>query len=251
MDDIVARSRKTRYRTLAKKKRVVGLKNLTFAEKLAGQVVITLIVLLFAWFIKSVNIPVTRYLSSKTSDMLSYNIEIKNVYDAIDKAIGKIFGKEETSDLEDTVATNGSMYEFEVYDTDDIKGYYFIIPVDGKINSPFGERTDPITGKTEIHKGIDLTANLGDPIVASMDGEVVIAEAHNSYGNYIKLKHDGGFETLYAHCSELIVKKGQIVYQGDIIAKAGNTGESLGPHLHFEIIKDGNSVNPQDFLLFE
>jgi murein DD-endopeptidase MepM/ murein hydrolase activator NlpD len=209
------------------------------------------VILLLAWLIRSVDTPVTQYLSDKASDMLSSNIEISKVYEAIDNAISNLFNKESGQKEEEAVTASSEAYEYEVYDTGDISGCYFIIPVEGTPGSPFGDRINPVTKKEEMHKGIDIGAKIGDSIFASMDGEIETAEMDSTYGNYIKISHEGGFETLYAHCSELLVKKGQTVYQGDVIAKVGNTGLSDGPHLHFEIIKDGTPVNPQDFLLFE
>lgn len=124
----------------------------------------------------------------------------------------------------------------------------FLVPVTAALGSPFGERKDPFTNLLKVHKGIDLKANNGDSIKAAMAGDVLVATYEKTFGNYIKLKHSGGFHTLYAHCSKLLVKSGQKVKQGDVIAYVGNTGASLGPHLHFEIWKDGVPVNPLNYI---
>jgi murein DD-endopeptidase MepM/ murein hydrolase activator NlpD len=123
-----------------------------------------------------------------------------------------------------------------------------ISPVEGILSSPYGERVDPFTKEIKFHKGIDIEATKGSPIKAAADGEVVEAAVLRTYGKYVKIKHSSGVETVYAHCSEYLVKKGQKVNQGDTIAKVGDTGLSTGVHIHFELWKDGNSLNPQDFL---
>lgn len=124
----------------------------------------------------------------------------------------------------------------------------FIVPVDGVIGSGYGERIDPFTKVLKLHKGIDIEANQGAAIKAAQTGEVLEASKDPTLGNYIKLKHDGGFTTVYAHCSQLLVKKGQKVKQGDIIARVGNTGASIGAHLHFEIWQDGKAADPTSYI---
>lgn len=115
-----------------------------------------------------------------------------------------------------------------------------------RISSPFGERPAPCPGASTFHKGIDLAAPKGTPIYASQSGTVTYSGIKGGYGKFIKIKHDGGVETRYGHCSELIVKKGQKVKQGDLIALVGNTGVSKGNHVHFEIRINGEAVDPQD-----
>ncbi|NLD45888.1 MAG: M23 family metallopeptidase, partial [Clostridiaceae bacterium] len=118
----------------------------------------------------------------------------------------------------------------------------------GVIGSFFGERVHPIKGNTEFHKGIDIEAQNGTAIKAAYDGEVVEAGEEATFGKYIKIKHDESITSLYAHCSSLNKKKGEKVNKGDIIAKVGSTGLSQGPHLHFEIWKDEEAVNPLDYI---
>lgn len=124
----------------------------------------------------------------------------------------------------------------------------FIIPLGGVIGSLYGERLHPIKGTMEFHKGIDIEAMSGTPIKAAAKGEVIEAGESPTFGNYIKLGHEGGRISLYAHCSALLVKKGQSVDKGEVIAKVGSTGTSEGPHLHFEVWEDGEAVNPLDFI---
>lgn len=118
---------------------------------------------------------------------------------------------------------------------------------DQYISSRFGTRVDPISGEIKTHGGTDIAAPLGTPILAAADGIVVTATWHNSYGYYVKIKHDDTYSTLYAHCSALHVSAGQTVKQGQVIADCGSTGYSTGPHCHFEVIQNGVRV---DALMF-
>jgi len=118
---------------------------------------------------------------------------------------------------------------------------------DQYISSRFGTRVDPISGEIKTHGGTDIAAPLGTPILAAADGTVVTATWHNSYGYYVKIKHDDTYSTLYAHCSALHVSVGQTVKQGQVIADCGSTGYSTGPHCHFEVIQNGVRV---DALMF-
>ena len=113
-----------------------------------------------------------------------------------------------------------------------------------RISEYFGEREAPTEGASTFHKGIDLAADTGTPIYASLDGTVHFAGSGTGYGLYIRLDHDGGVETRYAHCSQLLVKKGDTVKQGQIIALVGSTGVSTGSHLHFEVRINGVAVDP-------
>lgn len=127
-------------------------------------------------------------------------------------------------------------------------GYSFLIPVGGIIGSFYGDRVHPLKNTIMFHKGIDIEALSGTPIKAAYDGEVVEADMEATYGNYVKIKHVDGLHTLYAHCSKLLVSKGQKVKKGDIIAEVGATGAADGPHLHFEVRKDNSAVNPLDYI---
>lgn len=128
-------------------------------------------------------------------------------------------------------------------------GSPFAFDWQSNITSPFGHRISPITGAAEFHRGIDIAVPYGTEILAANTGVVTVSEYHNSYGNYIVIRSDNGIETLYAHCSELIVSVGDEVTQGDIIAKVGSTGDSTGNHLHFEVRKSGLHINPIFFSL--
>lgn len=100
------------------------------------------------------------------------------------------------------------------------------------------------------HTGIDLAALNGTKIYASADGKVILSKYDNGYGNRVIIEHSNGLLTSYSQCSELLVKEGDTVKAGDLIAKVGSTGNSTGSHLHFEVLKDGNWVNPENYMSF-
>ncbi len=118
----------------------------------------------------------------------------------------------------------------------------FIMPASGKITSPYGGRWG------RMHNGIDIGAPTGTPIKASDTGVVIFSGNQGSYGNLIKIDHKNGYVTYYAHCSELLVSEGETVTQGQLIARVGSTGNSTGPHCHFEIQTNGAAQDPMAFL---
>lgn len=124
-------------------------------------------------------------------------------------------------------------------------------PIKASINSGYGYRKDPFAKKYAFHSGIDFDASLNQPIVATADGVVKHAGWYQSYGKTIIVKHKNGYETLYGHLNSLKVKKGEKVTTGQLIGNAGSTGRSTGPHLHYEIIKNGKKVNPREYLSFK
>lgn len=117
------------------------------------------------------------------------------------------------------------------------------------ISSPFGWRTDPISGEEyEFHSGLDIAAAPGTEIYASASGTVIDASELDDYGNTILIDHGGGFMTRYSHCSELLVCQGDEVSQGQLIASVGSTGRSTGPHCDFRVYSDGAAIDPLEIL---
>lgn len=127
-------------------------------------------------------------------------------------------------------------------------GFLFPVSLNGYqcMTSPYGYRVHPISGVTRLHNGVDLAAVTGTPIFASKSGVVTTACIGwgNGYGNHVVINHGDGFSTLYAHQSALNVYEGQIVSQGDVIGYVGSTGNTTGPHLHFTVFKNGETINP-------
>ena len=127
-------------------------------------------------------------------------------------------------------------------------GSGFVRPAAGNVVSGYGNRLHPILGYYRLHAGIDYDGMTGDPVIASRSGIVILAQYNGGYGRTIVLQHNEGFTTLYAHLSSYNVEVGQAVEAGVKIGEMGSTGLSTGPHLHFEIRKDGKPVDPAPYL---
>ena len=141
-----------------------------------------------------------------------------------------------------------SVYSGNVSGTSNAKvdiGITLIRPVSGVITSRFGSFESI---RSFGHRGLDIAAATGTPIKAAASGTVTVAGWNNSYGYMVKISHGNGVETVYGHCSKLLVSKGQTVTQGQVIAKVGSTGDSTGPHLHLEVRVNGTLYNPQNYV---
>ncbi len=121
-------------------------------------------------------------------------------------------------------------------------------PVRGAVNSDFGSRLSPWTREAEFHSGLDISADRGTPVRAPAPGTVLFAGAQNEFGLTVILEHGHEIRSLYGHLSKLQVTQGQKVERGQVVAMTGNTGKSSGPHLHYEIMVKGLSVNPRAYL---
>lgn len=117
---------------------------------------------------------------------------------------------------------------------------------DGRLTSTFGPRRDPFTGQERFHEGLDFAAVRGAPVHAAGDGVVVNVGPRGTYGNYVRIRHDDRFETAYAHLDRYAdaLERGRRVRQGELIGYVGSSGRSTGPHLHFEVLSDGQQVDP-------
>lgn len=124
-----------------------------------------------------------------------------------------------------------------------------VTPVLGRITSPYGYRDDPITsGEDEFHVGVDLSAEIGTPVLSFAAGTVDFIGESSGYGLYIQIDHGNGITTFYCHCSQLCVQKGMQVSAGQMIAKTGDTGNTTGPHLHMEMRRHGILLNPEYYI---
>ena len=126
----------------------------------------------------------------------------------------------------------------------EINGDLFIWPIRGRITSGYGYRKSPITGLRSFHSGIDLSANTGVPIKAAMAGRVISTGYNDVFCYYVVISHHSNYRTLYAHMSLIRTETGAYVRAGGIIGNVGNTGQSTGSHLHFQVYKNGLTVNP-------
>lgn len=130
-------------------------------------------------------------------------------------------------------------------------GESWIVPCTYRqLSSPFGERESPTAGASSNHQGIDLAGPEGTPIYATRSGVVTVNKSSKSAGNYVTIKHDNTYSSIYMHLSRSVVKKGQTVKQGELIGYMGSTGIVTGTHLHFGIIKNGTYVNPANYMYF-
>ena len=119
-----------------------------------------------------------------------------------------------------------------------------IFPIKGWISSGYGPRRNPFTHKREMHEAVDIVAPWGTPVKAACQGKVLYTGWKDFYGLVLRVTNDHGYSTLYAHLSKVLVKKGEWVEKGQIIGKIGSSGRSTGPHLHFEVWKEGKTIDP-------
>lgn len=124
----------------------------------------------------------------------------------------------------------------------------YVTPVIAETSSGFGYREHPLEHITKFHFGTDFAANSGDDIVSFAEGIVTVVGEDDSFGKHIRIEHKDGYESFYAHCSKIYVSNGQYVQAGEKIALVGDTGQVTGPHLHFELTKDGIYTNPEFYL---
>ena len=120
--------------------------------------------------------------------------------------------------------------------------------VKGWMSSPYGERVDPISGKKAWHEGMDFAGAKGSEVIAVANGVVVFAGYRDGYGQMVEISHGKDLRTRYGHHEEVLVHAGQSVKRGDVIALMGNSGRSTGPHVHFEVLKEGRPVNPARYV---
>lgn len=172
-------------------------------------------------------------------DLVINQIYLDNV-DEVNEETIKLAKQELTDNLQE------ELEEKEKVDSRTINGIYLaVVPVTGRITSRFGA-VESIRDHT--HKGIDIAATRGTPILAAASGTVTFAGWSSGYGYLVKIDHGSGVETYYGHCSKLYVSAGSTVEAGDKIAAVGSTGDSTGNHLHFEIRLNGEQVNPQKYV---
>jgi murein DD-endopeptidase MepM/ murein hydrolase activator NlpD len=193
--------------------------------------------------------------------VLAYNIGEQNVQKSIEKA-----GSRDVWDVSRAFFRNGNNYYAKfmaaviimknpdsVADKSeilaDLKEIPLIWPMKGWVTSRYGYRISSFSNEKEFHNGIDIAAPEGEPIYAADSGTIVKVEfSPDGYGHYIILQHKNNFQTLYAKCEKILAEEGQAVKSGDIIATCGNSGRSTGPHLHFELRKNGEPIDPQKYV---
>lgn len=160
--------------------------------------------------------------------------------DIINQLADQISDREQQLDTLESLMTNRSVQEdIFVAGRPVLKGW---------MSSRYGRRTDPFTGKVAWHNGVDFAGKLGSEIVTVASGIVVESGVRSGYGGMVKINHGGGFQTRYAHNKKNLVKVGDVVKKGQVIALMGSTGRSTGPHVHFEVHKYGRPVDPASYI---
>ena len=193
-------------------------------------------------------------IASAQGEIDQYNADIKAQEEHMDRVEAEIRRKEEEARKAEEArrAEEAKKNQSSAGGDSTVKkgntNFIWPCPASGRISSAFGDRSSPTEGASTNQKGIDIPAPSGSSIVAAADGKVVISTYSYSAGNYIMIDHGGGLTTVYMHCSQLLVKEGETVKQGQTIAKVGSTGYSTGPHLHFGVRSGGSYVNPSGYV---
>ncbi|MGL5359007.1 MAG: M23 family metallopeptidase [Shewanella sp.] len=171
---------------------------------------------------------------------LGSNIELGQLMDDMDKLASRIDNNQLQLSLLETVSAHHHI---------DSERYISGIPLDkGWLSSPYGLRNDPFNGRRSVHKGIDFTGREGAKVVATAAGVVTWAGNMFGYGELVEIDHGNGLRTRYGHNKDLSVTVGDVVAKGDAIASMGSTGRSTGAHVHYEVLRGGQQIDPQKFV---
>ena len=230
-----------------KKKKSIYKENIYFNI----QLIFVVIIMLVSFVLKNTN--EDTYIFTKDNynqffetdkfveNTFSYNSFVEKMYNELQIRFGQlvtVFNNWNGKGGADIYPSNVSLEKYRPSE----KG---VIPVIGYISSPYGIRTDPFNSKQkEFHTGMDIAAPKGTYIKASFDGVVIKSESSSNAGNFIRISSANNIETLYAHNQFNLVKEGDRVLAGQIIATVGDTGKATGPHIHFEFVADGTRYNP-------
>lgn len=240
MDDIYLRQRYSRHKYNNKRKRKLQKENPPITETIIKQTLAAILILALIGIIKNVDTKPSNYLSDKIKENLSYNINPKKIYASINNVVNKLRWNS-AKDGNEAVPVGAGFNTAEEY-----KGN-FIIPVEGYLSVGYGSYINQVTGESQFHNGIDIEIKGDGTVKAAHDGEIAEVGSKKDYGNYIKIKN-GNVTTVYANCTAISNEIGKKVNQGDVIAKVDGAEAGSGAHLHFEIWKDGNSVNPVEYI---
>ena len=249
-------------------------KDIRLLKKMIVQILICISIYLVIYFINNSEYVFSKVFINKINEILSYDVNFMDLYNTIKDQYNKIIVNnneqeqpEQTKEQEENTTQDGIGGAVEdLQNTSDVKEETtkelsqseqdiinvkntttFIKPIEGIISSKYGQR-DTATGRVpKNHTGTDIAANLGTKIKSASDGEVVLASEEGDYGKHLKIQI-GEVSIIYAHCNNLYVKQGDKVTQGQEIAEVGSTGNSTGPHLHFEIRISERTVDPQSIL---
>ena len=251
-------------------------KDIKLLKKILVQLLICSLIYTTFYLIKNNEYIFSNDVLKKANEILSHDTNFMELYENIKNEIINLFNsqnkeqeekqdeqKQEETNLNEAIGgaiettennneqnetTQNQELSQEEQDINNIKNTTsFIKPIEGTISSSFGRREEATGSVPKNHTGTDIAANLGTKIKSSTDGEVVLASEEGDYGKHLKIQI-GEVSIIYAHCNNLYVKKGDKVVQGQEIAEVGSTGNSTGPHLHFEIRISERTVDPQKIL---
>ena len=257
------RNRNYEYQRTAKVN-VKSKKDYKLFKRMILQMLICLLIYAIFYMITTTNYIFSESVISQTSSILNYDINFNDLYKKGKNYIkGVITNKNSSNETtenttQEEINDNGNTENIaQVKSTTQMekdadylkKNYELIRPVNGKITSGFGEREVTSKIMTKDHKGIDIAANQGTEIKSAIDGQVIEADNNSQYGNFIKIKNND-LITVYAHCEKLKVSKEENIKKGDVIATVGSTGNSTGPHLHFEIRLSNRYIDPRFIIEF-
>ena len=244
-------------------------KDIKLLKKMLIQILVCMLIYLAIYLVQNNQYVFSEDFINKANDILSYDTNFIELYNNAKSGILSLFSntKEDSTNNEeagmenaiggavDENTTNIDVSEAEQQelsqtekDIENVKKTTsFIKPIEGVVSSKFGQR-DTATGTVpKNHTGTDIAANVGTKIKSATDGEVVLSSEEGDYGKHLKIQI-GEVSIIYAHCNALYVKQGDMVVQGQEIAEVGSTGNSTGPHLHFEIRYQERKVDPQSIL---
>lgn len=215
-------------------------------RKIVFQLSGTLVLIVFILICRSGWFSITDNINEFTKKTLNTSFDYKEFYNNIKST--------DIKTIPASIWNKINLFKDKVEETDKIKAFTkenFQTPLDGKITSEFGNRTDPVDGEDAFHDGIDIACDLNTDVAACFSGTVKEVNEDNDLGKYIVIDHGDGLETRYGHLNSFLVDKGVKVEKGDIIGKSGSTGKATGPHLHFSLSVMGIYKNPEEYLNFK
>lgn len=252
--------------------------NLT--KKLVKQFIICLLIYICFYMAKNVPNLIPQEVMNKITDTLEYDINVQELYENFkgiykkenqdenvenkeeeqlpqetlsatdsDGESNEVAQKEEKSEETQEEENTEGLTQMEIDARYIKKNYSLIKPLEGEITSRFGPRNPEVPTVPKYHTGIDIARVVGTVVISAMEGTVELVSGEGSYGNHVKITN-GDVSTLYAHCSKIYVKEGDYITQGQEIAEVGATGNVTGPHLHFEIRRNNEYVDPDLILEF-
>lgn len=212
------------------------------------QLVLSLLITGVLFLVCRTDSNLSQNIKSFYSGICKHDIAVSEIFDSFKNVVQETFSSNIEDSAGETETTTGEKADFSpVFLT-----VNFEKPIkEGNITSKFGYRISPITNKYSLHTGLDIAAPENTRIYSAYNGIVEKSEYHEINGNYIVIKHSDTLKTTYNHCNKLLVKEGETVRKGDVIALVGQTGYATGNHLHFEVLLNSKYINPLYVLSYE